>query len=203
MITINDDDDDVGSSKPSRGPLDESNNSWDESMLTAAFDRQIKLVQKSLEPPPPVQPPASAPKSSRSSLKTKTKETKTSKSEVKPDKDSKNVVTHSSRKFRFEEEVPEPESVLVDTNKPSVSGSSEGAMKEPTSTRSDRSTGQSNLNPIGGCLMPPPFDTSKLPNIEGEDEARASMLMSWYMAGYHTGYFEATRKLKKSGQKPE
>jgi len=44
--------------------------------------------------------------------------------------------------------------------------------------------------------MPPPpafFDNSGSP----EDEALASMLMSWYMSGYHTGYYRAL-KLSKS-----
>lgn len=43
------------------------------------------------------------------------------------------------------------------------------------------------------CIVPPPFD--KLPS--DEKEARASMMMSWYMAGYHTGYYDAMMKLKK------
>lgn len=34
-----------------------------------------------------------------------------------------------------------------------------------------------------------------------EDDALASMLMSWYMAGYHTGYYQAQKDFKKSNFK--
>lgn len=197
MTSIQADDGVGSSSKPSsRGPLEESNNSWDESMLTAAFDSQLKLVKKSLEPPqqpPPAatQPvPQAATKSARSSAKSKTKEStkREVKSEVKPDKDSKILVTHSSRKFRFEDGLPE-------------SSVADSVKKEPatitTTTKANQTVANSTMVPPSGCMMPPPFDTSKFPEIANEDEARASMLMSWYMAGYHTGYFEATRKHKK------
>lgn len=49
-------------------------------------------------------------------------------------------------------------------------------------------------------IMPPPKIPANLPKIEGENEAQASMLMSWYMAGYHTGYYEAMKQLKKEQQ---
>ncbi|XP_076323179.1 survival motor neuron protein-like isoform X1 [Tachypleus tridentatus] len=29
-----------------------------------------------------------------------------------------------------------------------------------------------------------------------DDEAQASMLMSWYMSGYHTGYYQALRQMR-------
>uniref|UniRef100_UPI00358E852F survival motor neuron protein-like n=1 Tax=Myxine glutinosa TaxID=7769 RepID=UPI00358E852F len=36
-------------------------------------------------------------------------------------------------------------------------------------------------------VPPPPIPT--IDSIEGEDEALATMLISWYMSGYHTGYY--------------
>lgn len=45
-------------------------------------------------------------------------------------------------------------------------------------------------------LMPPPFLRTDFPKINTEDEATASMLMSWYMAGYHTGYYAAMKAQK-------
>ncbi|XP_022245191.1 survival motor neuron protein 1-like isoform X3 [Limulus polyphemus] len=41
---------------------------------------------------------------------------------------------------------------------------------------------------------PPPFPLDD----EGvtDDEALASMLMSWYMSGYHTGYYQALRQMR-------
>lgn len=46
-------------------------------------------------------------------------------------------------------------------------------------------------------IVPPPTNISDLPKIDTPAEAEASMLMSWYMAGYHTGYMEAMRKFSK------
>ncbi|XP_064472701.1 survival motor neuron protein-like [Ornithodoros turicata] len=48
-----------------------------------------------------------------------------------------------------------------------------------------------------GILPPPPpvFDGSVR-----DDEALASMLMSWYMSGYHTGYYQAMMHSKTSSQ---
>lgn len=51
--------------------------------------------------------------------------------------------------------------------------------------------------PASDCLIPPPFSMANVPSVVDEEGARASMLMSWYMAGYHTGYYDALRKIKK------
>jgi len=87
-------------------------------------------------------------------------------------------LNHVSRKFRFGER---GEEMKVDSSK----------MGEPVSCE------KQNSSVDASCLMPPPFDAKCFPNIESEDEARASMLMSWYMAGYQTGYYEAIRKFGK------
>ncbi|KAH7967152.1 hypothetical protein HPB49_023152 [Dermacentor silvarum] len=42
---------------------------------------------------------------------------------------------------------------------------------------------------------PPPIAHGDLPNNE---EALASMLMSWYMTGYHTGYYQGLQEAKSS-----
>lgn len=42
---------------------------------------------------------------------------------------------------------------------------------------------------------PPPIPPGDLPNNE---EALASMLMSWYMTGYHTGYYQGLQESKSS-----
>ncbi|XP_067123922.1 survival of motor neuron protein isoform X1 [Centruroides vittatus] len=41
-------------------------------------------------------------------------------------------------------------------------------------------------------MPPPPFPIED--SIVNEDEALASMLMSWYMSGYHTGYYQGLRQ---------
>ncbi|VDO70805.1 unnamed protein product [Onchocerca flexuosa] len=42
---------------------------------------------------------------------------------------------------------------------------------------------------IPSLAPPPPIAFSNLP-VPNDDEALASMLMSWYMTGYHTGYYQ-------------
>lgn len=44
-------------------------------------------------------------------------------------------------------------------------------------------------------IMPPP-NTTNLAKPEGEQDAHASMLMAWYVAGYHTGYYEAVKNFQ-------
>lgn len=53
-------------------------------------------------------------------------------------------------------------------------------------------------------IIPPPapfFLENNSSSSFSEDDALASMLMSWYMAGYHTGYYQAQKDLKKSNFK--
>ena len=40
-------------------------------------------------------------------------------------------------------------------------------------------------------IPPPPPPPPLLPEgvVRGDEEALANMLMSWYMSGYHTGYY--------------
>lgn len=51
----------------------------------------------------------------------------------------------------------------------------------------------SNFKPFVPNLTPPLV----FPQIDTAEQANASMLMSWYMAGYHTGYNEAMKKHAK------
>uniref|UniRef100_A0A915JU60 Survival motor neuron Tudor domain-containing protein n=1 Tax=Romanomermis culicivorax TaxID=13658 RepID=A0A915JU60_ROMCU len=50
--------------------------------------------------------------------------------------------------------------------------------------------------PFAPPPVPPTFLTSNRSKID-ENEAMASMLMSWYMSGYHTGYYQALQDSKK------
>lgn len=53
--------------------------------------------------------------------------------------------------------------------------------------------------PLSSCsksapfLPPPPSHVPDF-NIPSDDDALASMLMSWYMSGYHTGYYRALKQ---------
>lgn len=59
---------------------------------------------------------------------------------------------------------------------------------------------QSNQN-ANQILIPPP--PANLPNLvnSNENELLTTTLISWYMSGYHTGYYQATRDLQKNSAK--
>jgi survival motor neuron protein len=44
--------------------------------------------------------------------------------------------------------------------------------------------------PIPNVCPPPPALFEKLAKTSDEKESLTNMLMSWYMSGYHTGYYE-------------
>ena len=48
--------------------------------------------------------------------------------------------------------------------------------------------------------MPPPPPPPVLDEdvVEGDSEALYSMLIAWYMSGYHTGYYQVGMTTKKS-----
>lgn len=53
---------------------------------------------------------------------------------------------------------------------------------------------QSNLNSV--LIPPPPINLPSMISTD-ENELLATTLMSWYMSGYHTGYYQAVRDLKR------
>ena len=57
------------------------------------------------------------------------------------------------------------------------------------------STSSNQYSKIPSILPPPPelFKT-----FENEKEITNNMMLSWYMSGYHTGYFQAMRDFKKN-----
>lgn len=46
--------------------------------------------------------------------------------------------------------------------------------------------------------VPPPPPPVSLDDLQGDEESLASMLMSWYLSGYHTGYFKAVQQFKRN-----
>lgn len=41
--------------------------------------------------------------------------------------------------------------------------------------------------------MPPPPAPVNSSDVSHDNDALASMLMAWYLSGYHTGYFQVSR----------
>lgn len=136
-------------------------NQQSDTLLTSAFENQVKLLQNSLSASSTTE--TTTPATTTTTTTTATTTTNDSKNNKTPQKP---VFSHKSRKIRFDSK-GEPETPLQTT--PLTDNNIQSKIVMP----------------------PPPFE---LPQSENEDEARTSMLMSWYMAGYHTGYFEALRK---------
>ncbi|KAK6050895.1 hypothetical protein COOONC_11603 [Cooperia oncophora] len=50
-------------------------------------------------------------------------------------------------------------------------------------------------HPTIPSIAPPPPSVLAGLSVPDEAEALSSMLMSWYMSGYHTGYYQWKRKM--------
>lgn len=174
--------------------------SYDDGLLTKAFEDQIKLIRNSIIAR---NTQADAIKSTAEEETIVSKKTKRSKKkkqitpnaettqEEYPMKKAENIITHKSTLYRLEDSVdlqskpivgstslPAGDNVDLDKKKPSFSKPGHFILKET------------------GPIMPPPFPQLNNLHIKDEDEAHTSMLMSWYMAGYHTGYYAAMKKYK-------
>lgn len=54
----------------------------------------------------------------------------------------------------------------------------------------------SSSNSASQPIVPPPLPFCAESSMPNDDESLASMLMSWYMSGYHTGYYRALKQFK-------
>jgi survival motor neuron protein len=59
----------------------------------------------------------------------------------------------------------------------------------------------SSSNSTSQPIVPPPLPFSASSSMPNDDESLASMLMSWYMSGYHTGYYRALKQFKHNNCK--
>lgn len=55
---------------------------------------------------------------------------------------------------------------------------------------------QSSSNSFQFAPMPPPPAPVNSSDVSHDNDALASMLMAWYLSGYHTGYFQAMQNLR-------
>jgi len=93
---------------------------------------------------------------------------------------------------------------LPETSIDEEEGSSEGELGDESEdanlSLADQSSDQIRRGFNTIPLLPPPMPPHLLRHqghLPEEDEAMASMLMSWYTSGYHTGYYQAMRDMKK------
>jgi survival motor neuron protein len=93
------------------------------------------------------------------------------------------------------EEGEDPSIEQQDPLKQEKSAKASNPTKRSSSGRIQDQTEQSTSGPTFSLPCPPPILSSFGGNED--DEALASMLMSWYMSGYHTGYYQAMKKYRK------
>lgn len=179
------------SEKLSRREPTSSKLQYNDRLLTAAFEEQIKLVDQSTIGGNKVEDEKPSPSIPAIKLATKTKRDWKKSQQLKNSKQDNDLIfTNKSRKFRFGECSPDQ---IANTDSSCFKKAAESDIKE-TSAQEGKSSSQ--MFKQGHCIIPPPVDLAKFPQIENVDEAHSSMLMSWYMAGYHTGYFQAMKKFK-------
>lgn len=173
----------MGTTRDHDDQLDGSNIVWDDSFLTNNYDEQLRLVESSqVEPSPGTSNKEAKAKSLANKQKIQMKKEKDNSAQSQ---EKKVTFSNRSRKFKYDETRDDDEpAAQLETNL------TQNLMTEANNTNGNHGIGS-------GCVMPPPCDFSKLPPINTEDEARTSMLMAWYMAGYQTGFYEAMRKFKK------
>jgi len=103
----------------------------------------------------------------------------------------------------------EPESALEDSAMDeSQSSLTEDILVNEKAKKKSRKSSHASLNASAGISIkqimdpdlippPPPALFGKAVVANNEKEALTNMLMSWYMTGYHTGYFQAMRDMKE------
>uniref|UniRef100_A0A914EDN6 Tudor domain-containing protein n=1 Tax=Acrobeloides nanus TaxID=290746 RepID=A0A914EDN6_9BILA len=103
----------------------------------------------------------------------------------------------------------EPESALEDSAMDeSQSSLTEDILVNEKAKKKSRKSSRASLNASAGISIkqimdpdlippPPPALFGKAVVANNEKEALTNMLMSWYMTGYHTGYFQAMRDMKE------
>lgn len=172
-----------------RSQLDEA-----ETLLTNSFDDQLRLVGNSingkkncndLEIEKQVQN-----RKNKKKKKASAEQQQTERSRSRLDKGDKPVLSHQSKLFRFDSSIDKGQVPIADKSN----------CDDPLDvTASNRSAAYDRISidgPNQECPLvpPPPTNLSSMP--EDGSQAHASMMMSWYMAGYHTGYYAAMRKFK-------
>jgi hypothetical protein len=98
----------------------------------------------------------------------------------------------ASRDKLTNESIILPYKKLPDTAEDTVTRSNSSPQKVTAS-----SAAASFATSSHSSICPPPLPPGLLSGRSDEDDALASMLMSWYMSGYHTGFYEAMKKYHK------
>lgn len=158
---------------------------FDDTLLTNSFDDQLRLVGDSILEKNTTDfsvEKQTVPKRIRKKKKAVLEDVEHIKSTEKVEKPT---VYHRSKLYHFESSSKKIPSVGESNcdEEPSVSTNKRNEISFDGANRLDC--------PL---IPPPPMSLASLP--EDSTQAHASMMMSWYMAGYHTGYYAAIKKFK-------
>lgn len=211
LATTSNDDDTLTEQQQQKEPkqtqlptADDSNILWDDTLIAASFDNQLSLLENSInivsrkntaqEEQQSFNISTESPKGESSKAKKKNK--KHNKNETCQSGGSCREFTNKSQLFRFSgDNNDHSKQTNTSSKNPNETKRKEIAFTEtPRGNNVDRAGYVDRPSP-GISIMPPPF-TSNLAKPEGEQEAHASMLMAWYVAGYHTGYYEAIKNFR-------
>lgn len=160
---------------------DQSSIVWDESLLTNSFDHQLKLVE---------QPNSKSTEEQQTNANQTTQSAgKKKKKHQQRDDQLTAQFINSSKIYKFDAQ--------SDHNYSDDMKNRQTPGKE-TSPKTIHGTANSSASSVK--LIPPPPFVGNLAIPDNLDEAQSSMLMAWYVAGYHTGYYEAAKKFDDNRQ---
>lgn len=149
---------------------------WDESLFNTSYNNQVKLLEAG---------PSSKTTENKQSNKKKKKNnnnkqvSSSENSQTVPDSQPEVRFKHVSQIFKYSDEDDKLE---------------ERQTSPKVANYANRPANERTQNKPSINIIPPPPMVGNLLQPENLHEAQTSMLMAWYVAGYHTGYYEASKK---------
>ncbi|XP_074595636.1 survival motor neuron [Brevipalpus obovatus] len=165
---------------------EDGDDAWDDTLLIQSYEESTRLVEAKIQE---LMAKAGKKKSNRNRGKKRSSKSiengneSNVHSDSKPDGSIENVDTCGANN-------------QMETS-PKQSKSDEMAN---SSTPCDQNLSQTLPQNVAQFFSPPPPNFLNPSDALGKDEQLSSMLMSWYMCGYHTGYYAALKEKNKNGQ---
>lgn len=164
------------------GGDDEDDDAWDDTLLIQSYKESTKLVEAKIQE---ITARAAKKKPNRNRGKKRSSKSiengnENNNSDLKLDGSIENVNS-------FEE-----------NNQMETSPKQSKSDELTSSTPCDKSASQTLPQNVPQFFSPPPPAFLNPSDPLGKDEQLSSMLMSWYMCGYHTGYYAALKQMNKN-----
>lgn len=176
---------DADDNDPSKKTPDEPWNEPNDCLLPLAFEEQMRLVEKSIRD-------SVVPDSIDQPKKNRVKKNK------KGQHQSAETTPSSTNKYQQQQKTADKKGKQQPTGDDTQKHNDSNNIFTNRS-RIYRYEGRDKVvedeNPI---LTPPTIDCSNIHEATDDKQAQQKMLMSWYVAGFNTGYYEAMKKYRKS-----